>query len=147
MKKAQKKISKPVADPEPPPVDETRVLFPEEQVGPYTLRPWGLEQFGRAVPVLVRLLEAFIATGLEIKQAKDFTDKDALNLVPAAAPFFPELIGISLQLPPAEVAQIGPGLQMALGLKIQNQNAVEIKNFFAGFLGMKNPAKKEKTIH
>lgn len=124
-------------------IEETKVLFPEEEVGPYVLRPWTLTQFGQLLGVLMSLMDNFIALGLNFDNAEDFLEGQTQKLLPLLTPLFPEIIAVTLRLPPAEVAEIEVGLQMALGLRIllNEQNQRQIKNFYAGFLGgKKGPA-------
>lgn len=123
------------------PVDEVAVLFAEEKVGPYTLRPWTLAQFGQLLGLLMKLLENFVASGINF-ETEDFTPALLQRMLPLVTPLFPEIIAVTLRLAPAAVAEIPMGLQMALGLRIllNKQNQEETKNFYAGFLGAKSPA-------
>ena len=132
---------------EPPPapaLDETAVLFAEERVGPYILKPWSLAQFMDLMPALLQMMDGFLRLGLTAANAKEFMQRPLAELMPALIPVIPEVIGVTLGLPAPEVAQIGVGLQAALGMKIlfNEQNQVEIKNFLAGFFSGKGPAKE-----
>lgn len=127
-----------------PEVDEIKVLFPEERIGPYILRPWTLTQFLMLSGAILRMLEGFLGLGLTEANAPDFLDRPVAELMPAIAPIVPEVIGVTLGLNPGEVAEINLGLQAALGLKIlifNRENQAQIKNFLAGFFGdQKSPA-------
>jgi len=118
-----------------PEIDEVKVLFPEEQVGPYTLRPWSLVQFGQAYAILVEMLRALAPTGLTFDNAEIFLVERWPEILPAALPFFPRLILITLGLKPEEIQAMDAGTQAALGLRIILQNRDQIKNFLTLALG------------
>lgn len=118
-----------------PAVDEVKVLFPEEQVGPYTLRPWTLAQFGQVFGVLVEMIQSLSPLGLTFDNAETFLVERWQELLPAALPFFPRLIGFTLRLDPDEVGQMDAGTQAALGVRIILQNKDQIKNFLTLALG------------
>jgi hypothetical protein len=129
----------------PPVVDEVKVLFPEEQVGPYTLRPWTLDQFFRLTGAIITLLEGLIALGLNESNTEDFMNRPMGELMPALVPIIPEVLAVTLRLTPAEVKEINVGMQAALGMKIlllNKENQEQIKNFLAGFFTekLRNPA-------
>ncbi|MFA4904472.1 MAG: hypothetical protein WC600_17195 [Desulfobaccales bacterium] len=118
-----------------PPIDEVKVLFPEEQVGPYTLRPWTLMQFGQACALLVELLKALAPVGLTFENAEVFLVERWPELLPVALPYFPALIGLTLRMEPDEVAALDAGTQAALGLRILLQNKDQLKNFLTLAVG------------
>jgi len=124
------------------PLNELEVLFAEEQVGPYTLRPWTLQQFAQLVVVLTGLVGNFVGQGVDQDNVDDFLKNSIDNLLPLVTPIVPQVIAVTLRLPPEEVEQIEPGTQLALGLRIllNKQNQRQLKNFYAGLLGNKSPA-------
>jgi len=117
------------------PVDEVKVLFPEEQVGPYILRPWTLVQFGQACGLLIELLRALGPLGLTFENAEVFLQERWPELLPASLPYFPPLISLTLRLEAAEVEAMDAGTQAALGLRILLQNKAQLKNFLTLALG------------
>lgn len=125
-------------------VNEIQTLFPEEQVGDYTIRPWSLEQFGRLMGILMKLMEALTVQGVTSENAEDLLldPQAAMQLLPTLTPLFPEIIVVTLGMAREEVDQIEVGTQMALGLRIllNKENQKQLKNFFGGLLGLqKNP--------
>lgn len=115
--------------------DEIKILFPEEQVGPYTLRPWSLVQFGQACALLMDLLKALGPAGITFENAETFLSERWPELLPLALPYFPKLIGMTLSLSEAEIEVMDAGTQAALGLRILMQNKDQIKNFLTLALG------------
>jgi hypothetical protein len=125
-------------------VDEIKILFSDEQVGEYTIRPWSLEQFGRLMGVLMELMNGFSAQGVSPDGAGDLLldPQAAMQLLPTLTPLFPEIIAITLGFTREQVDQIEVGTQMALGLRIllNKENQKQLKNFLGGLLGLqKNP--------
>ncbi len=119
----------------PPEVDEVKVLFPEEQVGAYILRPWTLAQFGQACALLMKMLQALGPLGLTFDNAEVFLQERWPELLPVALPCFPALIALTLRLEAAEVEALDAGTQAALGLRILIQNKDQLKNFLTLALG------------
>jgi hypothetical protein len=119
----------------PPAVDEVKVLFPEEQVGPYTLTPWTLVQFGQVLGILTELVKALTPLGLNFENAEAFLLERWAELLPAVLPFFPRLIIITLRLGLGDLEKMDGGTQAALGLRILLQNKDQIKNFLTLALG------------
>lgn len=118
-----------------PPMDEVKVLFPEEQVGPYTIRPWSITQFGQVFGILTGMVNALAPLGLTFENAEVFLVQHWPEMIPAALPFFPQLILVTLRLPPPDVEKMDAGTQAALGLRIILQNRDSIKNFLTLVVG------------
>lgn len=131
----------------PPAIDEVKVLFPEEQVGPYTLRPWTLAQFGQAVGVLVEMLQGLQPLGLTFDNVETFLVERWPELLPVALPFFPRLISLTQRLPRDEVDRLDAGTQAALGMRIILQNQAQIKNFLTLALGTPLAGASGITLH
>jgi hypothetical protein len=121
--------------PSPASLDEVKVLFPEEQVGPYTIRPWTLTQFGQAVGVFYQIIPALTAVGVTFDNLEKFLVESWPALLPAVLPSFPQLIGLTLRLEPDDLKQMDAGTKAALGLRIILQNKDQIKNFLTLALG------------
>jgi hypothetical protein len=132
-KKAEKNPTAPAAIAAGP--DEVKVLFPEEQVGAYTLRPWTLTQFGQAVGVFWQIIPALTALGVTFDNIEKFLVESWPALLPAVLPIFPQLIFLTLRLEPGDLEQMDAGTQAALGLRIILQNKDQIKNFLTLALG------------
>jgi hypothetical protein len=130
-----------------PEVDEAKVLFPEEQVGPYTLRPWTLKQFGEACALLFKLLGALKPQGLTFENAEVFLVERWPELLPVALPYFPMLISLTLHLDPAEVEGLDAGTQAALGVRILLQNKDQLKNFLTLALGNPGAGASSTPLH
>jgi len=111
------------------------VLFPEEQVGSYILRPWTLTQFGRAVGVFSQVLPMLTEIGITFDNIEKFLAERWVELLPTVLPIFPGLIAVTLRLEPDEIARMDAGTQAALGLRIILQNQAQIKNFLTLALG------------
>ena len=116
-------------------IDEVKVLFPEEQVGPYTLKPWTLVQFGQVLGILTELVKALTPLGVNFENAEAFLLERWTELLPVVLPFFPRLIIITLRLSSGDLEQMDGGTQAALGLRILLQNKDQIKNFLTLALG------------
>lgn len=109
------------------------IVFPEEQVGPYRFRPWGLDQFDVLIPILMRLIPELEAAQIPPEQY----ETRVFEIVPILTPFLPVLIGVTLGLAPGEYEQIAIGHRAALGLRIliNPENMAQIKNFLTGLMG------------
>lgn len=118
-----------------PTVNEAAVLFPAEQVGPYTIYPWTLTQFGQAFAVLKGMIEALEPLGLSFENVEDLLVRRWVEIIPLVLPWCPRLIEITLRLPPAEIEPLDAGTLAALGLRILLQNREQLKNFLTLALG------------
>jgi hypothetical protein len=116
-------------------IDEVKVLFPEEQVGPYTLTPWTLVQFGQVLGILTELVKALTPLGVNFENAEAFLLERWTELLPVVLPFFPRLIIVTMRLNPGDLEKMDGGTQAALGLRILLQNKDQIKNFLTLALG------------
>jgi hypothetical protein len=108
--------------------DELAVLFPEQKVGPYTVRPWTLAKLVQLYPVLLQVLAKCQEKGLTVDNFDTFFSDHALELVEFILPALPELMAATLDLDVQEAGNLVGGLGAALALAIFNQNVDALKN-------------------
>ncbi len=129
-------------------VDEVKVLFPEEQVGPYTLRPWTITQFGKVLPILIAIIKSLTPLGLTFDNCEIFMKDHLAEAAPALIPFLPDLIAITLRIEPEEVDRkiiFDDGL--AIVLTIFLQNGERLKNFLPRLLSMMGTGAKDTRLN
>jgi hypothetical protein len=132
----------------PPLVDEVKVLFPEEQIGPYTLRPWTLTQFGKVLPTLTAIVKSLTPLGLTFDNCEVFLQEHLADIGPVLIPFLPELIAITLRLDPEEVDRdivFDDGL--AIALTIFAQNGERLKNFLPRLLSIVGTGARDSRLN
>ncbi|MFH1089955.1 MAG: hypothetical protein V1742_00150 [Pseudomonadota bacterium] len=129
-------------------VNEVKVLFPEEQVGPYILRPWTLTQFGKVLPTLIDIVKSLTPLGLTFDNCEIFIQDHLAEIGPVLIPFLPGLIAITLRIEPEEVDRdivFDDGLAIALTIFVQNGERV--KNFLPRLLSMMGTGAKDTPLH
>ncbi len=133
-------------------VDEVKVLFPEEQVGPYTLRPWTLTQFGKVLPTLIAIVKSLTPLGLTFDNFEVFIKNNWAEVAPVLAPFLPDLIAVTLRLDPEEIDRAdGSGIifddGLAIALTIFLQNGERLKNFLPRLLAMVGTGARDTRLN
>lgn len=123
------------------PLDEVKVLFPEEQIGPYTVRPWTLTQFGKVLPTLIAIVKSLTPLGLTFDNFEVFIKDNWEVIAPVLTPFLPALVAVTLRIEPEELDRAdGSGIVfddgLAIALIIFLQNGERLKNFLPRLLSM-----------
>jgi len=108
---------------------EEAVLFPEEQIGPYTIKPWTLKQLNEVYPVLRVILGKLQEQGLTFENAETFFVERGLEAVQEILPTLPRLIAATLRIDESAAAEMPWADAAAVALRIFIQNIGVLKNF------------------
>lgn len=118
--------------------DEIEVLFSEEKIGPYTLKPWSFGRFQKVFPVLTeRLIPALMESGIDLEKLDRFSqgekDESLASMLPEIAAALmsaiPPLVAATLDLEESEVKEMDFDQVLLIGLTIIVQNLSRLKNF------------------
>jgi hypothetical protein len=108
--------------------NEAAILFAEDKVGPYTLKPWTLKQFQEVYPALRVIVQKLMEQGLTVENLDTFFLERGLEAMEAVLPELPQLIAATLRIDLQEAEEMDWGLAAVLGLKILLQNTGPLKN-------------------
>jgi len=123
MGKNGQEFEKPV-----PEKNEVAVLFAEDKVGPYSIKPWTLKQFQEVYPALRVIVGKLMEQGLTVENLDTFFLERGLEAMEAVLPELPQLIAATLRLDLQEAEDMDWGLAAVVGLKILLQNTGPLKN-------------------
>jgi hypothetical protein len=107
---------------------EVAVLFSEDQVGSYTIKPWTLKQFQEVYPALRVIVAKLMEQGLTVENLDTFFLERGLEAMEAVLPEMPQLIAATLRIELKEAEEMDWGLAAVVGLKILLQNTGPLKN-------------------
>jgi hypothetical protein len=107
---------------------EVAVLFAENQVGPYTIKPWTLKQFQEVYPALRVIVAKLMEQGLTVANLDTFFLERGLEAMEVLLPEMPQLIAATLRIDLTEAEEMDWGLAAVVGLKILLQNTGPLKN-------------------
>jgi hypothetical protein len=124
---------------------EVAVLFAEDQVGPYTIKPWTLKQFQEIYPALRVIVAKLMEQGLTVANLDTFFLERGLEAMEAVLPELPQLIAATLRLDLQEAEDMDWGLAAVVGLKILLQNTGPLKNLSSLVAGA-TPATRTATL-
>jgi len=124
---------------------EVAVLFAEDQIGPYTIKPWTLKQFQEVYPALRVIVAKLMEQGLTVENLDTFFLERGLEAMEAVLPELPQLIAATLRLDLKEAEEMDWGLAAVVGLKILLQNTGPLKNLSSLVAGA-TPATRTATL-
>ena len=107
---------------------EVAVLFSENQVGSYIIKPWTLKQFQEVYPALRVIVAKLMEQGLTVANLDTFFLEKGLEAMEAVLPEMPQLIAATLRIELKEAEEMDWGLAAVVGLKILLQNTGPLKN-------------------
>ena len=123
-----------------PEKSEVEVLFPDEKIGEYTIRPWTLKQVIALTPLLGSILTVLKERGVDVGKFADsdtkfedleITAETVITYVQDLAPFVPKINAVTVNTDEASAENMEWGLGVAIFVKTLVQNWTHIKNYLS----------------
>jgi len=101
----------------------------------YEVKEWSIRQFSALYPYLKKVMDTLQESGATADNIDDYLGDKFTEVLEAFIPILPELLEISLNIPPSEVDTISMSKASLLGVAIVRCNISHLSSFLSQLQG------------